>query len=69
MEVRITYALKYKKRMPVFREYAIEEVSRSPRLIQEQISEYQRNKGLNIVYEESEEESMRRDTHQSAEEH
>jgi hypothetical protein len=40
MEIIITNALKHKKRIPVFKEYAIEEVSRSPRLIQQEISRY-----------------------------
>lgn len=69
MEVKITYALRHKRKIPTFREYTFEEVSKSPRLIQEEIANYERLKGLKIVYEESEEESDRKDTLQSAEDH
>lgn len=68
MEILITYALKYKKKLPVFKEFQIEEISKSPRAVKEEISSYEREKGLNIVYEESQEESLRRDTLMSAEE-
>ncbi len=68
MEISITDALRHKKKVPQFREYSIEEVSRSPRLINQEISRYEREKGLNVVYEESDEESLRRDTLQSMEE-
>lgn len=51
MEILITDALRHKKRVPVFKELAIEQISHSPRLIQQEVSRYQREKGLNIVYE------------------
>lgn len=68
MEIAITDALRHSKKLPAFREFAIEDVSRSPRLIQQEISRYHREKDLNVVYEESDEESLRRDTAQSVEE-
>lgn len=67
MEIAITDALRHRKKVPVFREFAIEEVSRSPRLVQQEIARYTLEKGLNVVYEESDEESLRRDTLQSVE--
>lgn len=68
MEITITDAIRHKKKVPLYREYSIEEVSRSPRLIQQEISRYELEKGLNVVYEESDEESMRKNTLQSMEE-
>ena len=68
MEVAITDALNHHKKVPLFREFTIEQVSRSPHLIQQELSRHEREKGLNVVYEESDEESMRRETQQSVEE-
>jgi hypothetical protein len=42
MEITITDALRHKKKVPAYREYSIEDVSRSPRLIQQEIGRYER---------------------------
>jgi hypothetical protein len=51
MEISITDALKHHKKVPVFREFTMEQVSRSPRLIQQELGRFEREKGLNVVYE------------------
>lgn len=62
MEYKITYALRYKKKVPLFKQYTLDQISEDTRIIMREIKDFERQKGLNIVYEQSDEESIRRKT-------
>ena len=68
MFYRVHYAIKNKKKVPTFQEYSIAEITEDPRIIQKEINTYQMTQSLKIVYEESEEDSIRKHTKRSEEE-
>lgn len=68
MFYKINYAIKTKRKIPTFQEYSIEQISQNPKLILQEISNFHKDQGLRVVYEESEEESVRKNTKRSLEE-
>jgi hypothetical protein len=65
MFYKINYAMKSKQKLPTFPEYTIEQNSEDPRTILKEINNFKINQSLKIVYEESDEESVRKNTRRS----
>lgn len=68
MFYQIHYAIKTKRKIPTFQDYSLDEVSEDPRILLREIANFKKEQGLRVVYEESEEESVRKNTKRSVEE-
>lgn len=68
MFYKIHYAIKTKKKIPTFQEYSLSEISEDPKILLREIANYKKEQGLRVVYQESQEESVRKNTKRSVEE-
>ena len=53
MFYKIHYAMTTKKKVPVFQEYTIDQITQDPRMILKEINSFKVTQSLRIVYEES----------------